>query len=390
MRKGRVWLLSSLVCLALVLLLACAPRATPTPGPAPTPTTQPKSSPIPSPSPTAKPTPSETPISFAGKTVTITVASEAGGGTDTGARIAARGIARYLPGKPTIVVRNMPGGFGTIGVNYVYTAKPDGLTLHFGSSTPLVNQMLGTAGVKYDILKMPAVMGTSETNIMYVKKSVADKPEDVTKAQGLIFGFSTGSSGQWFVISAALLNIPIHKLTLAYAGTADSSRAFVSGEINASVASLTSYKNMVVPEVPQGQAIVVAQMSLVDARGNVVRDPAFPREFHTVGELYEKIYGKPPSGIVWDVYKTIAAIRGASRVLYLPPNVPESILRTWYVAAEQTIKDAEFDEFSRRLNPADWGAGESYDKALKAAFKPTREVVDWLTKELAKYGVTPS
>jgi tripartite-type tricarboxylate transporter receptor subunit TctC len=46
---------------------------------------------------------------FAGKTVTIIVGYKAGGGYDATARLLARHLPKHIPGKPTVIVQNMPG-----------------------------------------------------------------------------------------------------------------------------------------------------------------------------------------------------------------------------------------------------------------------------------------
>ena len=49
---------------------------------------------------------------YRGKTVSIIVGSGAGGGFDTTARLVARHIGAHIPGSPTVIVVNMPGGGG--------------------------------------------------------------------------------------------------------------------------------------------------------------------------------------------------------------------------------------------------------------------------------------
>ena len=78
--------------------------------------------------------------SFAGKTVEIIVPYGTGGATDLGARAFARVLPAYLEGKPTVIVRNMPGGGGLVGVNYLgEVAKPDGLTILIWTWNPIVH-----------------------------------------------------------------------------------------------------------------------------------------------------------------------------------------------------------------------------------------------------------
>ncbi|MCB1638441.1 MAG: tricarboxylate transporter, partial [Thiothrix sp.] len=57
---------------------------------------------------------------FSGKTVEWTVPFGVGGGTDVWARFFAPQLAETLPGKPTVVVLNVPGGGSITGANQFY------------------------------------------------------------------------------------------------------------------------------------------------------------------------------------------------------------------------------------------------------------------------------
>src|SRR5437899_10278294 len=65
---------------------------------------------------------------FKDKTVTFYVGLSPGGGYDINARLVAKYIGRYIPGRPTVIVKNMPGGGGLVMTNYVANVSPkDGL-----------------------------------------------------------------------------------------------------------------------------------------------------------------------------------------------------------------------------------------------------------------------
>ena len=67
---------------------------------------------------------------YEGKTITFFAGSSAGGGTDLTARLIAKHLERYIPGKPAVLVVNKPGAGGMIAVNELYNVKkPDGLTM---------------------------------------------------------------------------------------------------------------------------------------------------------------------------------------------------------------------------------------------------------------------
>lgn len=67
---------------------------------------------------------------YKGKTVRILVPYSPGGGFDTNARVVARHLPKHIPGEPSMIVQNMPGGGGLVALNYFYSvAKPNGLML---------------------------------------------------------------------------------------------------------------------------------------------------------------------------------------------------------------------------------------------------------------------
>src|SRR5690242_6018460 len=55
-----------------------------------------------------------------GKTVTVIVSGGIGGGLDAYTRTLLPHFAKHLPGQPTMVVQNMPGGGGVQGVQRLY------------------------------------------------------------------------------------------------------------------------------------------------------------------------------------------------------------------------------------------------------------------------------
>src|SRR5256885_15416610 len=67
---------------------------------------------------------------YQGKQVTIVVGFTSAGTYDATARLFARHLGKYLPGKPTVIVRNMPGAGSLIATNSLYSSLPkDGTTL---------------------------------------------------------------------------------------------------------------------------------------------------------------------------------------------------------------------------------------------------------------------
>ena len=73
---------------------------------------------------TAAPRAEEAGDFYRGKTVTIVVSTAAGSGYDFGARVLGRHLGGHIPGTPTVIVQNRPGGGGRTGTAFVYSVAP--------------------------------------------------------------------------------------------------------------------------------------------------------------------------------------------------------------------------------------------------------------------------
>src|SRR3989440_12227093 len=132
---------------------------------------------------------------FAGKTVTVLVGYKPGGGYDATARMLARHLPNHLPGKPTVIVQNMPGGNSIIGANHMYNvAKPDGLTIGtFNRNLPIA-QLTKVQGVKFDITKFAWIgSAANETTILAIRSDLPYKSfDELRKADKTVVIGSTG------------------------------------------------------------------------------------------------------------------------------------------------------------------------------------------------------
>ena len=91
-------------------------------------------------------------VFYRGKTISIVVGSGAGGGFDTTARLVSRHISRHIPGQPTVIVVNMPGGGGLVAANHVFSAAAkDGTIVGLFHEAQMMNQLTGGEGVNFDL-----------------------------------------------------------------------------------------------------------------------------------------------------------------------------------------------------------------------------------------------
>ncbi len=67
---------------------------------------------------------------YRGKQLNMVIGYPTGGSNDIYARAVARHIGRHIPGNPTVIPRNMPGGGSLVAANHVFNIAPkDGTTL---------------------------------------------------------------------------------------------------------------------------------------------------------------------------------------------------------------------------------------------------------------------
>lgn len=98
----------------------------------------------------------------AAKPITLIVPFGAGGSVDVTARLVGQKLAERL--KQTVVIENVTGAGGTIGVAKAVQAAPDGYTLVMGADSPVaISKLVNPAAVKYDALKDLAPIGLVTT-----------------------------------------------------------------------------------------------------------------------------------------------------------------------------------------------------------------------------------
>ena len=89
---------------------------------------------------------------FKGKSVRVVVNYEPGSSADLFGRLIAKHLPAFLPGSPRMVVVNRSGASGTVGANYLYSARGDGLTIGMFSALYPSNQIT-MPDVQFNMLK---------------------------------------------------------------------------------------------------------------------------------------------------------------------------------------------------------------------------------------------
>jgi tripartite-type tricarboxylate transporter receptor subunit TctC len=88
---------------------------------------------------------------YTGRTLTFVSGSSPGGSYDVGSRLIARHLGRHIPGKPTVVVQNMPGAGSMAAANHLFNvAAKDGSVIGMFGRGLFLDALFGTPNVRFD------------------------------------------------------------------------------------------------------------------------------------------------------------------------------------------------------------------------------------------------
>ncbi|MBI2318969.1 MAG: hypothetical protein HYU75_18740 [Betaproteobacteria bacterium] len=284
---------------------------------------------------------------FAGQTVNVIVNFSAGGPTDVEARVVARHLPKYLSGVAGVVVRNVGGGGGNIGVNQLgEPSARDRLNLGFFTWNPL-NQIIGepTLRVRYNDLKF--IAGMRQTSLIYIRRDTAPgvgKSADVAKARLFRLGVMGPSNITTLRVRLALdLLGAKYEIIQGYKGLRDIDTAMLQGDIQASTNSLPGYFTFAKPNMVE-KGIVIPLLQFDRADVSLGRSPNLP-DVPTFYEVYKEVWGKDsvPSGEKWQALRLLTQLVDTMyRTAFMPPNAPPAAVEEMRAAFESLGKDAEF------------------------------------------------
>ncbi|HRP22560.1 hypothetical protein [Thauera sp.] len=283
---------------------------------------------------------------FSKKTIEFIVPFGVGGGSDTWARFNAPFLGKYLPGNPTVVVKNLPGGGSITGANqFAARAKADGLSLLGTSASTQFPYLLGDPRVRFEYKDWQVVLAAPTGGVTYINtnlgvKSLADLGQ--LKGQRLVYG-SQGATTLDLVplLAFRLLGLDVHHV-FGMKSRGEGRLAFERGEANIDFQTTSAYLKSSLGMVQEGKAIPLFTMGMLDDAGNLVRDANFPDLPH-VGEAIEIVTGKPPAGIEWEAFRALL-IAGfpAQKLMVLPKATPQPIVEAYRAAVRQMRLDPDY------------------------------------------------
>jgi tripartite-type tricarboxylate transporter receptor subunit TctC len=283
---------------------------------------------------------------YKGNTIRFHIGAAPGGGYDLYSRTLVHHIASKLPGKPTVLVVNMPGSGGVKASNYVYNAAPKGGTsLLMPFWTHPLFQLIRPRGIKFDMSKMGWIGNMAELNsAVTALTKVATSWKDATKKEIIVAASGKGSETYIYpTLMNSLLGTKF-KIVLGYRGTRNMTLAMEKGEAQARGGSWQSW-NTIRPEWIADKTITVL------AQAGLKRIDAL-KDVPLIHELVK------PEDV--EVAKLISAPVTMARMVGFPPGVSKAQLAAFRKAFDATMKDPKFlaDAKKRKMDLAPLSGAE--------------------------------
>lgn len=325
---------------------------------------------------------------FSGRTVEFVIPFATAGGSDVWARFFAPYLSQALPGKPTVVVKNVPGGSSITGTNqFVQRARPDGLSILGTSGSTQLPYLLDDPRVRYELKELIPVLVSPTGGVVYVNPSTgAASARDLGKLRGKKMKY--GSQGPTSldlvpVLAFEIMGLDVDPVFGLNRGPARV--AFERGESLIDYQTTSAYLRNVVPLVKAGKAVPLFSWGVLDDQGQFVRDPTFPDLPH-FAEAYETAHGKKPSGIAYEAFKAfVVAGFAAQKPLFLPKGTPKDIVDAYVEALDRVVRTPAFKEKAgNELGEYRQAVGPAAQQAVKVALnidpKARAWVRDWLSR----------
>jgi tripartite-type tricarboxylate transporter receptor subunit TctC len=302
---------------------------------------------------------------YKGKTISMILSADAGGGYASYANAFAPYLSAHLPGRPRIVVQYMPGAGGLRAMNFLYSAAPkDGTTIALVHSSVPFAPVYGLAAAKFDPRKMNWIGSINATSGICVAWHTSKvKTWNDLFSQPYRVG-SSGAGSQMETIPLMLNKLFGTKIKVisGYKGGNEVYLAMERGEVDGRCGGLISSIRSTRPDwFPQKKVSVPVQIALE-------RDP----DFADVPALVE--FAKDAK--TKQVLQLVLSPMAMDRPILTPPGVPAdrvALLRTAFHAA---MADPQFiaDAKKQRLEIKEV-SGDKVAQILTAAFAMPPDIV---------------
>jgi tripartite-type tricarboxylate transporter receptor subunit TctC len=332
---------------------------------------------------------------LSGKAIRVVVSYAAGGPVDIFGRLVARHLSAHVPGKPNVIVENMPGAAGVVAANYIYNVAPKDGTAILVTIAPFTTQYIGGRPVKFDSPKFYWLgafnisQGTYANKILGVK-TAADLL--TTKTQVVIGGLGPNSSRD-LRMRAFLdaLGVAKYKYVSGYPGTLPARQALIKGEVNFSDESVVALAVDMASLVKDGTVVPLVQTGLTRA-GKLVPDPRVPKMPIAEDEVVRLKGPGVRKSVAYRALVMVTQMAAMGRAAMLPPGVDPATAGALRKAFAALNTDADFIKDSikvmggERVELIDGEDAQKFAEQIAGLVKSDKEANAYLNAKAKKKG----
>ena len=274
---------------------------------------------------------------YKGKQISIFVSGS--GSYEAYARHLAKYLPRYIPGEPSIVVKQLQGASGLKAANYIYNNAPkDGLEIAGTHGHIPTIPIFNDQGVQYDPNKLSWIGSiTKEVYIGYMwhTSPVKNFAEARTKT-AIVGGQAVGSMSIDVPILANAMMGTQFKVVTGYSGSAEARLALERGEINGVFGTAWTALNSAQPEwIKEKKVNIIAQFGF--KKHKEMPDVPLITDFVIHPEDKKAV-------------EAFLARQETGKPYFAPPGLPPERLALLRRAFDATVKDPHFLAETHKAN----------------------------------------
>jgi tripartite-type tricarboxylate transporter receptor subunit TctC len=311
---------------------------------------------------------------YKGKTVSLIIGYSVGGGYDLYGRLLARHMAKYIPGRPTIVPQNLTGAGSLRAASFLYSAAPkDGTVFGTFGRTIATNPLLMPTGAPFDATKLTwlgSITNEVSTCVTWHTSPVKTWQDSLEKPINM-GGEGTGADPDVYALLYKNVFGTKWKLVTGYHGTNDTMLAMERGEVDGLCGvSWSTLKSL-------------HMQWLNDKKVNVIIQAALKKQPELADVPLASELVKDPEQL--QILKLLLTTQEMARPFAAPPDIPADRKAALIAAFEKTMQDPEFlaeaQKLSMDVNPLD---AKTMDQLLAELYATPKSVLEKAAQAMAK------
>jgi tripartite-type tricarboxylate transporter receptor subunit TctC len=273
---------------------------------------------------------------YKGKQIRIITGAAAGDGYDLWSRMLARHMGRHVPGRPSIIVQNMPGAGTVVAANHVFNAAPRDGTVIGSFSRSLPSQaLLNRPNIKFDPREFGWIGSPESINrVCAVGRAAKVRSiDDLLKRELVVGGIGASQMPTYVPMMLNKMLGTRFKVVEGYGSTNAVILAIERGEVEGICMSSSTLLGPRVDLIERG---VLTILFNVEAKP-MASPPGVPTIFTRFNDEQRQIVSLINSAIEF------------GRPFAAPPGIPADRLAALQTALRATVADADFIAEAHKL-----------------------------------------